>query len=387
MLPTVVVTEPGAARVRGGNPWVFATDVARAPAESDDVVRVVDGRGQLLGTALYAKGAQLPLRMLGRVELTFDAALLEARLRQALASRANLFAGADAYRVVHGEADLLPGLVVDRYGDVAVIQTAARAMDAREPEIARLVKEVLGARLVVARNDGSARDFEGLPRRRGVLLGDGPTIVSYHDAGNRFEVDVMADGKTGGFLDQAENHARAARYATGDTLDAFSYHGGFALALARGGAKSVLALDEAAPAVERAKKNAQNNDLAQVTVQQANAFDVLRSLESDGRRFDVVVIDPPALAKRKSALRGAERAYKELNLRGMRLCKPGGVLITCSCSGKMTPRAFGEILEAAARDVGRPMQLLERCAAGRDHPPLLGVPETDYLKCWFLRVL
>jgi 23S rRNA (cytosine1962-C5)-methyltransferase len=387
MSPTVTVTESGAARVRSGNPWVFATDVAREPAEADDVVRVVDGRGQLLGTALYARGAQLPLRMLGRGELTFDAALLEARLRQALASRASLFAGADAYRVVHGEADLLPGLVVDRYGDVAVLQTAARAMDAREPEIARLVKEVLGARLVVARNDGSARDFEGLPRRRGVLVGDGPTTVSYHDAGNRFDVDVMADGKTGGFLDQAENHARAARYATGDTLDAFTYHGGFALALARGGAKSVLALDEAAPAVERARVNAQNNGLAQVTVQQANAFDVLRSLEAEGRRFDVVVIDPPALAKRKSALRGAERAYKELNLRGMRLCKPGGVLISCSCSGKLTARAFGELLESAARDVGRPIQLLERCAAGRDHPPLLGVPETDYLKCWFLRVL
>ncbi len=388
MPATVIVTEQGAARLRGGNPWVFAGDVLQAPPQAEgDVVLVRDRAKKLLGTALYAEGAQLPIRLIGRGEVTFDAKLIRERLEQALARRTRVFAGADAFRVVHGEADLLPGLIVDRYQDVAVIQTAARAMDARQPQIATLVREVLGARLVVARNDGSARDFEGLPRDKGILCGDGPTTVAYHDAQNRFEVDVLTDGKTGGFLDQAENHARAAGYATGDALDAFTYHGGFALALARGGARSVLALDEAAPAVERARANAQRNQLAQVTVQQANAFDALRSLEAEGRRFDVVVIDPPALAKRKSALRGAERAYKELNLRGLRLCKPGGVLITCSCSGKLTPQRFGELLEDAARDVGRPVQLLERCGAGRDHPPLVGVPETDYLKCWFLRVL
>lgn len=388
MPPTVIVTDQGAARLRSGNPWVFAGDVRSAPPQADgDVVRVVDVHKRLVGTALYAEGAQLPLRLIGHGEVTFDTALIRARLEAALARRATLFAGADAYRVVHGEADLLPGLIVDRYGDVAVLQTAARAMDAREPEIARLIMEVLKARLVVARDDGSARDFEGLPRRQGLLLGDGPTTVAYHDAGNRYEVDVLTDGKTGGFLDQAENHARAANYARGDALDAFTYHGGFALALARGGARSVLALDESALAVERARANAARNHLPQVKVEQANAFDVLRTLEAEGRRFDVVVIDPPALAKRKSALRGAERAYKELNLRGLRLVSPGGVLITCSCSGKVTPQAFGELVESAARDVGRAVQVLERCGAGRDHPPLLGVPETDYLKCWFLRVL
>jgi 23S rRNA (cytosine1962-C5)-methyltransferase len=211
--------------------------------------------------------------------------------------------------------------------------------------------------------------------------------VSYVEAGNRFETDLLTDGKTGSFLDQAENRHRAQDYATGEALDAFTYHGGFALALARGGAASVLAFDENAEAVARARHNAAENQLAQVNVIQHNAFDALRQLEADGRSFDVVVLDPPALAKRKSGMAPAERAYKELNLRAFKLLRPGGVLITCSCSGKLTADRFGGIVAAAARDAGRVVQLLERRSAGRDHPPLLGLPETDYLKCWFLRVV
>jgi 23S rRNA (cytosine1962-C5)-methyltransferase len=386
----VTVTARGAARLRGGHPWVYAEDVARAGEDLGDVVRVVDSRGVTLGTALWAPGARLPLRLLSPRDVTFDRALLEARIAAADGLRRRILPGADAYRMVHAEADGLPGLVVDRYADVCVVQTTARAMDAREAEVAGVVAEVAGARLVVARDDSSARDFEGLPRRRGILWGDGPTRVSYHDAGNRFEVDVMTDGKTGGFLDQAENHARAAEYVEPgrtDALDAFTYHGGFALALARGGARSVLALDEAAPAAERARANAAANRLVQVTVEQANAFDRLRQLEAEARQFDLVVIDPPALAKRKSAFGAAERAYKELNLRALRLVRPGGIVITCSCSAKMTTDRFGAILDDAARDAGRPVQLLERRGAGRDHPPLLGVPETEYLKCWILRAL
>jgi 23S rRNA (cytosine1962-C5)-methyltransferase len=387
-VPTVMVNEHGASRIRAGNPWVYAPDLLRVPPSGEgDVVRVADAASRLLGTALYAEGAQLPLRMLGRGELVLDGALLESRLRAALARREAMFAGADAYRVAHGESDGLPGLFVDRYGDVAVIQTLARAMDAREPEIAAIVMRVLSARLVVARDDGSARDFEGLPRRKGVLAGSGPTTIAYHDSGNRFEADALEDGKTGGFLDQRENHARASELARGHCLDAFSYHGGFALALARGGAASVLALDESGPAVARIRENAARNRLAQVVAEQVNAFDRLRALEAGGRRFDVVVLDPPAFAKRKSALRGAERAYRELNLRGFRLLAPGALLITCSCSGKVTPAHFGELVEAASRDAGRAAQLLERRGAGRDHPPLLGVPETDYLKCWFVRAV
>ena len=384
MAPTVVLTARGAARVRAGHPWVFAVDVVRSSSEAGDVARIVDGRNALLGTAFWAPGAQLAVRMLSRGEVTIDTAFFRARIRQALARRRGV--AGDAFRVVHGEADLLPGLVVDRYGDVVVIQTTARGMDAREPELAALVGELCGARLVVARDDGSARDFEGLPRRKQILLGEGSTRVVYQDAGSAVEIDVMEDGKTGGFLDQVENHARAAEYASGDALDAFTYHGGFALALAKGGARSVLALDESAPSVARARQNAARNG-ASIEVQQANAFDALRAFESESRRFDMVVLDPPALAKRKSAPGAAERAYKELNLRGLRLLRAGGVLVTCSCSGKMTPAQFGDVIAAAARDAGRPVQILERRGAGRDHPTLLGVPETDYLKCWILRVL
>lgn len=386
MSEVVTVTARGAARLRGGLPWVYADDVARGDA-SGDVVRVVDGRGATLGTALWAPGCKLPLRLLAREAVTLDAALLESRIRAADELRRRLLPTADAYRMVHAEADALPGLIVDRYADVCVMQTTARAMDAREDEIAAVLARVTGARSIVARDDSSARDFEGLPRRRAIVRGDGATTVVYHDAGNEFEVDVLADGKTGAFLDQSENHARAAEYARGDALDAFAYHGGFALALARGGCGSVLALDEAAPAVARARANAARNRLAQVTVEQANAFDRLRRLEGEGRRFDVVVVDPPALAKRKSAFGAAERAYKELNLRAFRLARAGAVVISCSCSGKLSPARFGEIVDEAARDAGRAVQLLERRGAGRDHPPLLGVPETEYLKCWIMRVL
>jgi 23S rRNA (cytosine1962-C5)-methyltransferase len=397
-----MVNERAAARIRGGNPWVYAPDVVRAPDGDADVVRVADAAGRFLGTAMYAADATLPVRMLSRAEVSLDRALIESRLRAAIARRRAIMPDADGLRVVHGESDALPGLIVDRYGDVVTLQSNARAIAAREGEIAAVCRDVLGARLVVARNDGSARDFEGLPRQKGILLGGGSTMAAYHDSGNRFEIDVMEDGKTGAFLDQRENHARAAEYATGDALDAFTYHGGFALALARGGARTVLALDEAAPSIERARRNAAANGLSQVTVEEGDAFDRLRALEAEGRRFDVVVIDPPALAKRKSALKGgrsprhtlasgatkgAERAYRELNLRAFRLARPNGLVITCSCSGKLIPSHFGEIIEAAARDAGRSAQILERRGAGRDHPPLLGVPESEYLKCWFLRLL
>jgi len=384
---TVTVTHRGAERVRSGHPWVFASDVKSEPSGAPELVRVVDGSSRLLGTALYAPGVPLRLRLLGAGELVLDGVLLRERMSAALARRRALFPTADAFRWVHGEADLLPGLIVDVYRDVAVIQTGARAMDTREPEIAALVAELLPARLVVARDDGSARDLESLPRRAGILHGTGSTQISYHDAGSHMIVDVLTDGKTGGYLDQLENHARAGSYAFGDALDAFTYHGGFALAMARGGARSVLAFDENDGAVGRARDNAARNNLGQVDVQRDNAFDALRRLEGEGRRFDIVVVDPPALAKRKGGPQAAERAYKELTLRAIRLTRPGGVVVTCSCSGKMTAALFGEVVESAVRDVGRPVQILERTGAGRDHPPLVGVPETDYLKAWFLRVL
>ncbi len=292
---------------------------------------------------------------------------------------------------MHGESDGLPGLFVDRYADAAVMQTTSVAMDAARDRITALVRERLRARVVVARDDGSMRDFEGLPRFAGVVAGGGSTTVVYRLGPNQLEADLLSDGKTGGFLDQADNHAAVAALAPEGArcLDAFTYHGGFALALARRGGP-VLATDQDADSAARAGANARRNDLPNLDVQTRNAFDLLRELESDRTRFDVVVLDPPALAKRGGgapALAAAERGYKELILRGARLTKPGGLLVACSCSGRVSRAHWDEICTDALADSGRAGHVLARNGAGRDHPELAGVPETGHLKVWIFRML
>jgi 23S rRNA (cytosine1962-C5)-methyltransferase len=395
---SAVVTARGAARVRGGHPWVYRDDVARGPTHDagdggPTLVAVVDARGKRLGTATWAARARLALRMVARGDEPAPAELLplvEARLAAALERRRALALDRDAYRIVHAESDALPGLVVDRYADAAVVQTTSVAMNAARDDIAALVHARLGTRIVLARDDGSARDFEELPRFAGVLAGGGDTRVVYRLGENRLEADLLADGKTGGFLDQADNHlALAALTPPGARcLDAFTYHGGFALALARRGGET-LAVDERDTSAARADANARRNGLTNMTVRQANAFDLLRTFEASGERFDVVVLDPPALAKRggDAALATAARAYKELVLRGARLTKSGGLLCACSCSGRVTRAHWEEICADAIADAGRSAQILTRAGAGRDHPELAGVPETGHLKVWTFRIL
>jgi 23S rRNA (cytosine1962-C5)-methyltransferase len=396
------VTDRGRARVLARHPWIFRQDVVRGPAtDAGDggpaLVRVIDPRGHVLGIATWAARAKIALRMLVVQEksardeaasLPDLLALVDARLIAARARRGGLALERDALRIVHGESDNLPGLFIDVYADVAVLQTTSVAMDAARDEIAALVQRQLDVRLVIERNDGSARDFEGLSRRRQVLCGQGSTVVSYHLGPNQLEADLMEDGKTGGFLDQADNHATVAALAPrgASALDAFTYHGGFALALARRGG-AVHANDEDARAVARTRANAAANGLNNLQVTQSNAFDLLRQLEAEGKSFDVVVVDPPALAKRKSEAGAAERAYKELVLRGFRLTKPAGLTVACSCSGRMSRDRWDEIVAAAAADAGRRVQVLARLGAGRDHPELLGVPETAHLKCWIMRLI
>jgi len=381
----VTLSARGAARARAGHPWIFRADVQSAPPglTSGAEVRLADARGNFIAKAFWAERSPIALRVLSRRDEPLDEAFLRGRIERAVARRRALFPGADAFRAVHGEADLLPGYFADRYGDLLAVQHLAEWAEARREQLARMAAQACGARAVVARDDGSSRDFEMLPRRTEVLAGTGPMVAAYHEGRLELQVDLLEDHKTGGYLDQRENHLRAGELARGEALDAFCYHGGFALQLARG-AERVLAIDQDASAVERTRQNASRNGLRNLEVRAANALEQLRELDKEARKFDVVVLDPPAFAKRRDGLEGALRAYKEINYRGVRLLAPGGVLVTCSCSGKVTPQLFGEVIEWAAQEAKRPLQLLERRGAARDHPPLLGVPETDYLKCWFL---
>jgi 23S rRNA (cytosine1962-C5)-methyltransferase len=390
-MPTVVVNARGRARIVAGHPWVFRQDVLSGPPTDartggPALVAVLDERNRPLASATWATLPPVALRILQRrndsTPLPDLMSLVAERLKAALAWRERLALDRDAWRVVHGEADGLPGLFVDRYADAAVMQTTSVAMDAARPALADLLRKLLDVRVVVVRDDGSARDFEGLPRVREIAAGQGATEVVYRLGENRLQADLLADSKTGGFLDQADNHAVVAALAPvgARCLDAFTYHGGFALALARRKG-SVLASDEDAQAV------AARNHLTNLEVRQADAFELLRILEADKQRFDVVVLDPPALAKRQAGDHAALRAYQEIVLRGLRLTKPGGLTVTCSCSGRVSRAQFDELVTAAAAQSGRSVHILERRGAGRDHPELVGVPETGHLKCWILRVL
>jgi 23S rRNA (cytosine1962-C5)-methyltransferase len=382
---SAIVSGKAAKGLRRGLPWVYRQDVETPPddAKPGAVVEVKDAHRNSIGHAFWASQSPIALRMLGREP--FDDAELKRRLEASLARRSPLL-GRDAYRVVHGEADRLPGLFVDRYGPGLSMQCLSEGMDVRKEAVAKALVELTGAKVVVARDDGSGRDFEKLPREKRVLAGAGPSEVRYHEGPNVFRVDLLGDAKTGSFLDQVDNHLRVAELASGEALDTFSYHGGFALSLSRS-CRAVLAVEQEEAAAVRARENAAANGRSNVTVQHANAFDVLKAFDIEGRRFDTVVLDPPGLLKRKEGPGSALRAYHELNLRALRLLRPEGLLVTCSCSGKLGRDEFERMLLGAATDAKRQVQVLERRGAGVDHPALFGLHETEYLKCYCLRVL
>lgn len=385
-----VVSAKAARALRHLRPWCWRTDVLEPPSTHTPgaVVSVVDPGGNAVGQALYARTSPLALRLLTRrsaEEEPVDEAFFRRRLHASLKRRASL-GPRSALRLVHGESDLLPGLVVDQYANALVLQTLCEGMDAREELLAQLLVELTGASRVIARDDGSGRDFEGLPREVRSLVGQGDAVVDFREGDNSFRVDLLHDMKTGSFLDQADNHLRAGQLGRGRALDCFSYHGGFALALASG-CDEVLAVEQDALAAERLRENAARNGCTRVRVETANAFDVLHDFDRKGERFDTVVLDPPGLAKRTKGPDAAMRAYRELNVRALRLLRPDGLLVTCSCSGKVSVEAFEEMLLGASEDVRRPIQILERRGPGPDHPALGGLKETEYLKAFFLRAL
>ena len=359
-------------------------------AEPGDLVRVQTERKRPLGTGLWSSTSQISLRFLGPEEIQDERAWLGDRLRAALAFRQSLEIDATAWRLVNAEGDRLPGLIVDVYGTgadrIVVLQTLAQAMDRRLPLIAELLVALLAPAGILARNDPRVRRLEGLPEVVEVVHGHVPDEISVLEGALRYQVNLREGQKTGSFLDQRENHAAAGRYARGRGLDAFSYHGGFALALAQR-CDRVLALDSSAPAIAQLRKNAGQNGLTNVEAREVNVFDELRELEIARERFDTIVLDPPAFAKNKASVPRAAAGYKEINLRALKLLTPGGMLVTCSCSSNVDEGLFQQILMEAAADARAAVTVVEKRAQARDHPILLAAPETHYLKCFLLRKL
>jgi len=384
----VAVLKPrGEDRVRGGHPWVYRSDIADViDAEPGGVVDVRGPRNRMLGRALFSDQSQITIRMISHDETPVDDEFWRARLAAAIRFRATLNINATAFRLVHGEADLLPSLIVDRYGDYLVMQTLSQGMDRLSPTIVRLLAELTGARGILARNDPKVRRLEGLEQKVEVLYGDVPEALSVTELGIIYAVDPWRGQKTGLFLDQRDNREAAARYATGRILDCFSYNGGFALALASRGT-AVEALDVSADAVARIAANAAANGITNLTARETNVFDELRHLEREGARYDMIVLDPPAFAKNKASVANALAGYKEINLRALRLLNPGGYLVTCSCSYNVDEAMFADAVFSASSDAHIPVTVVEKRMQGRDHPVLLGVPETYYLKSFILRKL
>jgi 23S rRNA (cytosine1962-C5)-methyltransferase len=384
LLPSVVINARGEQRVRGGHPWIYRADVVDVDASGGDIVQVVGPRKRTVGQALFSDRSQIPIRMLTLGEEPAGETLLRARLRRAIQFRESLQLDATAYRLVHGEADLLPSLIVDRYADYLVVQALSQGMDRLLPTITTLLQELLKPAGILARNDPKVRALEGLEQTIKDLAGAIPDTVTIREGPIEYQVDLRRGQKTGLFLDQRENREAAARYARGRLLDAFSYHGGFALRLARH-CSEAEAIDISEDAVQRIRVNAVRNAVPNLKAYEENVFDALRRLEKAGVRYDTIVLDPPAFAKNKASVPNALAGYKEINLRAMRLLEPGGTLVTCSCSYNVNEETFGAVLHEASIDSRTQVTIVEKRMQGRDHPVLVGVPETHYLKCFILR--
>lgn len=385
----VKVNKRGADRVRQGHLWIYRSDVTETNAEGGSVVRVSDERGNPVGQALFSDASQIALRFLTQGSEEIDRDWWRQKI-VAATGRRNIPPDTNAYRLVYSEGDLLPSLIVDRYDDVLVLQTLSQGTDALKSMLTEILVDEFSPRAVVERNEARVRELEGLPLIAGTIYGEIPEEIEIVQHGLRFHVEPLAGQKTGSFLDQRENRlaARAAAQTTGRqrALDCFTFNGAFALHLASV-CENVIGIDISGDAVLQARRNAELNALTNVEFREANVFDVLRELESAGERFDVIVLDPPAFAKNRASLKSALRGYKEINLRALKLLHAGGVLVTCTCSYHVSEELFLEILGGAAFDAHRRVQIIEKRMQAMDHPVLLGMPETHYLKCVIARVL
>jgi len=382
----VTVSRRGADRIRRGHLWVYQSDLLKTDAPPGAIVSVLDERGPVIGKAFFSSKSQIALRLLARGNAVINEQFLKTRFDDADRLRERLGVDPMLSRRIYSEGDLVPGLIVDRYEDRLVVQSLIQGTDAIQSTITDILTARYQPRSILLRNDSRVRELEGLPLEQEVLGDPLPETLIVNEDGKKLSVSLAGGQKTGSYLDQRDNHRAVRRYAHGQALDAFCYGGGFALQLSDL-CEHVDAVDISAQAVEVAKANAERNGLHNVDCIEANAFDFLRDRHREGARYDIIILDPPAFAKNKESLEGALRGYKEINNRAMRLLRPGGILISCSCSHHLFEGQFAEMLAAAAKDAGRWIRVLERRFQSADHPILLAVPETLYLKCFFLEIV
>ncbi|HKR22822.1 MAG TPA: class I SAM-dependent rRNA methyltransferase [Pyrinomonadaceae bacterium] len=388
-MKTARVNKKGANRVRQGHLWIYKSDVLDVDAEGGSIVSVKDERGNFIGQALFSNTSQIALRFLTQSPEDIDRDWWRRRIAEA-AGRRHIPPDTNAYRVIYSEGDLLPSLIVDRYDDVLVLQTLSQGTEAIKSMLVEILAEQFQPRAIIERNDARVRELEGLELITATVYGNAPEELEITQHGLRFIVAPSGGQKTGSFLDQRENRI-AARHAaqttnTARALDCFTFNGAFALHLA-GVCDEVIGIDISGDAVSAARRNADLNEMRNVEFREANVFDALREMEASGERFDTIVLDPPAFAKNRASLKSALRGYKEINLRALKLLNPGGVLVTCTCSYHVSEELFLEVVTQAALDAHRRVQIIEKRMQATDHPVLVAMPETYYLKCVIARVI
>ncbi len=385
-MKNVTVTKRGASRVRHGHLWIYRSDVLDyGDAEGGAIVAVRDQHGNFVGLSLFSDASQIALRLLTQADEPIDRDWWRQRI-MAAARRRHMSPDTNAFRLVYSEGDILPSLIIDRYNDVFVIQTLSQGTEAVKSLIVELLVEEFAPLAVIERNDVKVRALEGLELIAGTLYGQTPAQLEIVQHGIRFLVAPQEGQKTGSFLDQRENRLAARAVAHGRGLDCFTFNGAFAFYLA-GACESVIGIDISGEAIDIARRNAELNNFNNVEFREANVFDALRDMENAGERFDTIVLDPPAFAKNRGSIKAAARGYKEINLRALKMLNPGGALITCTCSYHMSEEVFLGIIAEAAVDAHCRLQVVEKRTQSSDHPILLGVPETYYLKCVIARAV
>ena len=384
-MPTAKVTKRGADRIRHGHLWIYRSDVVDVEADGGSIVAVHDERGNFVGQALYSDASQIALRFLTQTNDAIDRQWWRQRITEA-AQRRTIPADTNAYRLIYSEGDQLPSLIVDRYDQVLVLQTLSQGTDRVKQQLSEILIELFAPVAVIERNDARVRELEGLPLIAATIHGQAPDELEILQHGIRFLVAPSGGQKTGSFLDQRENRLAARSIAYGRALDCFTFNGAFALHLGDV-CEQITGIDISEDAIVSARRNAELNRMHNVEFREGNVFDELRELESGGERFDTIILDPPAFAKNRGSLKAAIRGYKEINLRALKLLNPGGVLITCTCSYHVSEDLFLKIIADAAIDARRRVQIVEKRMQAADHPVLLGMPETYYLKCLIARML